>query len=71
MPASVAGVQLSESFSKEAPLGVGLREVEGPLVGVAGVAVAARAARQVGVGRVEIAVMLELERVENCGPGGI
>lgn len=70
---SVAGFQFGEAVSEEVPLGIGLREVQRPLVGVASLAVAAGAAEQVGVGRVEVAVVAEFEGVEygQSGPGSV
>jgi hypothetical protein len=55
---------------QEASLGVGLREIEGTLVGVACIAAAAGAPQDVGAGAMEVAVVVEVETVEN-GQSGV
>src|SRR6185437_5158972 len=60
---------LGQPVCQEALLRLGLREVERPAVGLAGLAVAAGPSQEIGAGGVEVAVVVEVEAVENGQAG--
>src|SRR5215472_14909722 len=65
---SVARVQFSESVTEEAALGVGLREVERALVSVLGVVMTTGAPKQFRIRRMEVAVVVQFEGVQEGKP---
>jgi hypothetical protein len=60
---------LGQPGGEEAPFRLGLREVERPAVGVASLGVAAGAALQLGLGGVEVPVVVEVKAVEDGQAG--
>ena len=57
--------ELGEPPLQQPPLGVVVDELQGPAVGVAGIVLPAQAAKQLAAGGVEVAVVVELQPVDD------